>query len=49
LRALDPDTLGDVLRHAVASAAVTVSRAGALPPDPRELAAALDGVPVPGR
>ncbi|WP_031082323.1 carbohydrate kinase family protein [Streptomyces sp. NRRL WC-3549] len=48
LRTLGPDTLGDVLRHAVASAAVTVSRAGALPPDTRELAAALTGVPAPG-
>ncbi|MFG2586848.1 carbohydrate kinase [Streptomyces sp. NPDC048438] len=46
LRSLDAAVLGDVLRHAVASAAVTVGRAGALPPDEEELAAALTGVPV---
>ncbi|MFD9504240.1 carbohydrate kinase [Streptomyces sp. NPDC060035] len=47
LRSLDTETLGDVLRHAVASAAVTVARAGALPPDEEELAAGLTGAPVP--
>ncbi|MFC5172071.1 carbohydrate kinase family protein [Streptomyces mutomycini] len=47
LRSLDTAVLGDVLRHAVASAAVTVGRAGALPPDEAELAAALRGTPVP--
>ncbi|MER7726779.1 carbohydrate kinase [Streptomyces sp. NPDC096323] len=41
LRALDPATVTDVLRHAAASAAVTVARAGASPPDERELAAVL--------
>ncbi|MFF4244476.1 carbohydrate kinase [Streptomyces sp. NPDC001822] len=48
LRPLDPAVLGDVLRHAVASAAVTVGRAGALPPDRGELAAALTSVTAPG-
>ncbi|MEU9360900.1 carbohydrate kinase [Streptomyces sp. NPDC048301] len=47
LRTLDPEVLGEVLRHAVASAAVTVARAGALPPDANELAAALISAPVP--
>lgn len=42
LRSLDRSTLADVLRHAAASAAVTVARAGASPPDGTELAAALD-------
>lgn len=41
LPALDRPTLTAVLRHAVAAAAVTVSRPGATPPDTRELAAAL--------
>ncbi|MDW4917252.1 carbohydrate kinase [Streptomyces californicus] len=41
LRALDRDTVADVLRHAAASAAVTVSRAGASPPGAHELRAAL--------
>ncbi|SCF60652.1 carbohydrate kinase [Streptomyces sp. Ncost-T10-10d] len=41
LRALDRDTVTDVLRHAAASAAVTVARAGANPPDEAELKAAL--------
>ncbi|MFC8226222.1 carbohydrate kinase [Streptomyces sp. NPDC057287] len=49
LRSLDPAVLTDVLRHAVASAAVTVARAGALPPDEDELAAALTSTPVPER
>ncbi|MFJ8750160.1 carbohydrate kinase [Streptomyces sp. NPDC102441] len=49
LRSLDAAVLGDVLRYAVASAAVTVARAGALPPDEEELAAALTGVPAPER
>ncbi|MFI8003165.1 carbohydrate kinase [Streptomyces sp. NPDC086010] len=48
LRTLDPAVLGDVLRHAVASAAVTVGRAGALPPDRQELATALTSVTAPG-
>ncbi|MGW0786110.1 carbohydrate kinase family protein [Streptomyces sp. NPDC002913] len=48
LRSLDAATLGDVLRHGVASAAVTVRRAGALPPDEEELAAALTSAPAPG-
>ncbi|POG45716.1 carbohydrate kinase [Streptomyces sp. ZL-24] len=42
LRTVDRATLTDVLRHAVASAAVTVSRAGANPPDAAELREALD-------
>ncbi|MEU1349082.1 carbohydrate kinase [Streptomyces sp. NPDC005795] len=41
LRALDRATAKDVLRHASASAAVTVARAGASPPDPAELREAL--------
>lgn len=41
LRSLDRATVTDVLRHAAASAAVTVSRAGANPPDAAELANAL--------
>ncbi|MEU9094849.1 carbohydrate kinase [Streptomyces sp. NPDC048428] len=41
LRSLDRATVTDVLRHAAASAAVTVSRAGANPPGAAELAAAL--------
>ncbi|MFE4449368.1 carbohydrate kinase [Streptomyces sp. NPDC056796] len=49
LRRPDPAVLDDVLRHAVASAAVTVSRAGALPPDAGELEAALTGPPAPER
>ncbi|MEV5160861.1 MULTISPECIES: carbohydrate kinase [unclassified Streptomyces] len=49
LRTLDTTVLGDVLRHAAASAAVTVGRTGALPPDAQELAAALAGVPGPER
>lgn len=47
LRSLDTETLGDVLRHAVASAAVTVARAGALPPDEEELVEALSRAPAP--
>ncbi|WP_329214209.1 carbohydrate kinase [Streptomyces sp. NBC_00683] len=47
LRSLDTGTLGDVLRHGAASAAVTVARAGALPPDAEELAAGLTRAPVP--
>ncbi|MFG3531321.1 carbohydrate kinase [Streptomyces sp. NPDC047917] len=42
LRTLDRTRVADVLRHAVASAAVTVARAGANPPDGAELRAALD-------
>ncbi|MFJ9062062.1 carbohydrate kinase [Streptomyces sp. NPDC102409] len=49
LRSLDPAVAAEVLRHAVASAAVTVARAGALPPDGEELAAALTSTPVPER
>lgn len=41
LHAMDRDAVTDVLRHAVASAAVTVSRAGADPPGADELRAAL--------
>ncbi|MFG2405544.1 carbohydrate kinase [Streptomyces brevispora] len=41
LRSLDRATVTDVLRHASASAAVTVARAGANPPDAAELAGAL--------
>lgn len=41
LRSLSRDTVTDVLRHAAASAAVTVARAGANPPDEAELKAAL--------
>ncbi|MFE3150551.1 carbohydrate kinase [Streptomyces sp. NPDC059218] len=42
LRSLDRTRVADVLRHAAASAAVTVARAGANPPDAAELKAALD-------
>ncbi|MFJ8857965.1 carbohydrate kinase [Streptomyces sp. NPDC102451] len=49
LRTLDAEVLGDVLRHAVASAVVTVARAGALPPDEEELSAALTSGPAPER
>ncbi|MCT2546168.1 MULTISPECIES: carbohydrate kinase [Streptomyces] len=42
LRSLDRIRVADVLRHAAASAAVTVARAGANPPDGAELRAALD-------
>ncbi|MCX4398570.1 carbohydrate kinase [Streptomyces sp. NBC_00053] len=41
LRSLDRTRVADVLRHAAASAAVTVARAGANPPDGAELKAAL--------
>ncbi|MEV7852819.1 carbohydrate kinase [Streptomyces sp. NPDC088183] len=41
LRSLDRARTADVLRHAAASAAVTVARAGANPPDVAELATAL--------
>ncbi|WP_327365695.1 carbohydrate kinase family protein [Streptomyces sp. NBC_01217] len=41
LRSLDRGTVTDVLRHGAASAAVTVARAGANPPDETELKAAL--------
>ncbi|MFJ8373010.1 carbohydrate kinase [Streptomyces sp. NPDC094461] len=41
LRSLGRVRTADVLRHAAASAAVTVARAGANPPDVAELAAAL--------
>ncbi|MFD4024402.1 carbohydrate kinase [Streptomyces sp. NPDC058576] len=47
LRAVDRETLAGVLRHAVASAAVTVSRAGANPPGTDELRAALGSVLPP--
>ncbi|MFE3517956.1 carbohydrate kinase [Streptomyces sp. NPDC059166] len=49
LHELDHVVLGEVLRHAVASASVTVTRAGALPPDAKELAAALISAPSPER
>ncbi|MFJ8849050.1 carbohydrate kinase [Streptomyces sp. NPDC102437] len=42
LRSLDRARTADVLRHAAASAAVTVARAGANPPDRAELKAAFD-------
>ncbi|QNE78821.1 carbohydrate kinase [Streptomyces finlayi] len=42
LRAADADTVTEVLRHGAASAAVTVGRAGANPPDDAELRSALD-------
>ncbi|MEV8455995.1 carbohydrate kinase [Streptomyces sp. NPDC052095] len=41
LRRADPALVADVLRYAAASAAVTVARAGANPPDAAELRAAL--------
>ncbi|MEU2026642.1 carbohydrate kinase [Streptomyces sp. NPDC016469] len=41
LRAPERGTVSDVLRHAAASAAVTVARAGANPPDEEELRGAL--------
>lgn len=41
LHAVDAETVTGVLRHAAASAAVTVERAGANPPDEAELRAAL--------
>ncbi|MEU8629784.1 carbohydrate kinase [Streptomyces sp. NPDC048669] len=41
LRSMDRATVADVLRQAAASAAVTVARAGANPPDVAELAGAL--------
>lgn len=41
LHSVDRDTVADVLRHAVASAAVAVSRAGSGPPDAPELREAL--------
>lgn len=41
LRSLDRDTVTDVLHNAAASAAVTVARAGANPPDEAELEEAL--------
>lgn len=49
LRSLDRATVTDVLRHAAASAAVTVSRAGANPPDAAELANALGRIGGPRR
>jgi fructokinase len=45
LHAVGRDTVADVLRHAVASAAVTVSRAGSNPPGTAELHEALGGAP----
>ncbi|MFJ6513738.1 carbohydrate kinase [Streptomyces sp. NPDC091406] len=45
LRAVDRDIVVDVLRHAVASAAVTVARSGANPPTANELREALGGAP----
>ncbi|MYQ40990.1 fructokinase [Streptomyces sp. LamerLS-316] len=47
LRSPDTAVLDEVLRHALASAAVTVARAGALPPDEEELAAALTSGAIP--
>lgn len=41
LRAMSPETLGELLTHAAAAAAVTVSRAGANPPTRAELNHAL--------
>ncbi|MFD8057884.1 carbohydrate kinase [Streptomyces cyaneofuscatus] len=48
LHAVDRATVTDVLRHAVASAAVTVSRAGANPPDAAELREALARIRAQG-
>jgi fructokinase len=44
LASLTPDTLRRLLDHGTAAAALTVSRAGANPPDLTELAAALGDV-----